>query len=142
MAAVWAQGEATVRSVTEAVAEDGPRSYTTILTVMTRLDRKGFLDRRREGKRDVYWTGPSLGFDLGGNASKTFVLVYNLYDSQNLYKRFAAGEGAAYLVGGFNASYLRRGNVVLIPIRLGVGYRLGVNAGYMKFTEKRNWLPF
>jgi predicted transcriptional regulator len=56
MAAVWAQGEATVRSVTDAVAEDpdGARSYTTILTVMTRLDRKGFLDRRREGKRDIY----------------------------------------------------------------------------------------
>jgi hypothetical protein len=102
----------------------------------------GEMFHKVEGQRDVYWTGPSLGFDLGGNASKTFVLVYNLYDSQNLYKRYPAGEGAAYLVGGFNASYLRRGNVVLIPIRLGVGYRLGINAGYMKFSEKRNWLPF
>jgi len=102
----------------------------------------GEMFHKVEGKRDVYWTGPSLGFDVGGNAARTFVLVYNLYDSQNLYKRYPAGEGAAYLVGGFNASYLRLGNVVLIPIRLGVGYRLGVNAGYMKFTEKRNWLPF
>lgn len=102
----------------------------------------GELFHKIEGRRDVYWTGPSIGFDLGGNASKTFVLVYNLYDSQNLYKRFLAGEGAAYLVGGFNASYLRAGDVVLIPIRLGVGYRLGINAGYMKFTEKRDWLPF
>ena len=102
----------------------------------------GTLFHKIEGQRDVYWTGPSIGFDLGGNASKTFVLVYNLYDSQNLYKRFPAGEGTAYLVGGFNASYLRWGDVVLIPIRLGVGYRLGVNAGYMKFSENRNWLPF
>lgn len=102
----------------------------------------GTMFHKIEGQRDVYWTGPSIGFDLGGNAAKTFVLVYNLYDSQDLYKRFIAGEGAAYLVGGFNASYLRAGNVVLIPIRMGVGYRLGVNVGYMKFTENRNWLPF
>jgi hypothetical protein len=102
----------------------------------------GTLFHKVEGQRDVYWTGPSIGFDLGGNAAKTFVLVYNLYDSQELYKRFPAGEGSAYLVGGFNASYLRWGDVVLIPIRLGVGYRLGINAGYMKFSEKRQWLPF
>jgi hypothetical protein len=102
----------------------------------------GTMFHKVEGQRQVYWTGPSLGFDLGGNAANTFVLVYNLYDTQDLYKRFPAGEGAAYFVGGFNASYLRWGNVVLIPIRLGVGYRLGANIGYMKFTEKRNWLPF
>jgi len=102
----------------------------------------GTMFHKIEGQRDVYWTGPSIGFDLGGNAAKTFVLVYNLYDSQELYKRFPAGEGTAYLVGGFNASYMRWGDVVLIPIRLGVGYRLGINAGYMKFSEKRQWLPF
>jgi len=102
----------------------------------------GTMFHKVEGQRDVYWTGPSIGFDLGGNAGNTFVLVYNLYDTQNLYKRYPAGEGAAYFVGGFNASYLRWKDVVLIPIRLGVGYRLGVNAGYMKFSEKRTWLPF
>lgn len=102
----------------------------------------GTLNHKVEGKREVYWTGPSIGFDVGGNASNTFVLVYNLYDTQDLYHRFPAAEGTAYLVGGFTASYLRWGDVVLIPIRLGVGYRLGVNAGYMKFSEKRNWLPF
>ncbi|WHO39141.1 DUF1134 domain-containing protein [Sphingobium sp. AP49] len=102
----------------------------------------GTLNHKIEGKREVYWTGPSIGFDVGGNAANTFVLVYNLYDSQDLYHRFPAAEGTAYLVGGFTASYLRWGSVVLIPIRLGVGYRLGINAGYMKFTEKRNWLPF
>lgn len=102
----------------------------------------GTLNHKVEGKREVYWTGPSIGFDVGGNAANTFVLVYNLYDSQDLYHRFPAAEGTAYLVGGFTASYLRWGSVVLIPIRLGVGYRLGVNAGYMKFSEKRTWLPF
>ena len=95
-----------------------------------------------EGERDVYWTGPSVGFDVGGDANKVFVLVYNLYDSQELYKRFPAGEGRLYFVGGFSASYLRRGDVVLIPVRLGVGWRAGANVGYMKFSEKRRWLPF
>lgn len=103
---------------------------------------KGDLFHKVEGQRPIYWTGPSVGFDVGGDASKVFVLVYNLYDSQELYKRFPAGEGRAYFVGGFAASYLRRGDVVLIPVRLGVGWRLGVNAGYMKFTEKRRIVPF
>lgn len=102
----------------------------------------GTMFHKVEGQREVYWTGPSVGFDVGGNASKSFVLVYNLYDTQDIFKRYPAGEGAAYLVGGFTASYLRRGDVVLIPIRLGVGYRLGANVGYMKFTEKSKWLPF
>jgi hypothetical protein len=102
----------------------------------------GTLHHKVEGEKPVYWTGPSVGFDAGANAGKTFVLVYTLYDSEELYKRFPAGEGQAYLVGGFNASYLRQGDVVLIPVRMGVGLRLGVNAGYMKFTKHQKWLPF
>lgn len=102
----------------------------------------GTLYHKIEGERPVYWTGPSVGFDAGAEAGSTFVLVYNLYDTEDLYKRFPAGEGQAYLVGGFNASYLRQGNVVLIPIRMGVGLRLGLNAGYMKFSHKQKWLPF
>jgi hypothetical protein len=102
----------------------------------------GTLHHKIEGERAAYWTGPSVGFDLGANAAKTFVLVYNLYDSEDLYKRYPAGEGAAYLLGGFNASYLRRGDVVLIPIRVGVGARLGANVGYMKFRKKQSWVPF
>lgn len=102
----------------------------------------GTLFHKVEGQRPVYWTGPSVGLDAGANAGSTFVLVYNLYDSEDIYKRFPAGEGQAYFVGGFNASYLRQGNVVLIPIRMGVGLRLGVNAGYMKFSRKQNWMPF
>lgn len=102
----------------------------------------GMMHHKIEGARSVYWTGPSVGFDVGGDATKVFVLVYNLYDSQELYRRYPAGEGRAYFVGGFSATYLRRGDVVLIPVRLGVGWRLGANIGYMKFTEESNWLPF
>ena len=102
----------------------------------------GTLHHKIEGELPAYWTGPSVGFDAGANAGNTFVLVYNLFDSNDLYKRFPAGEGAAYLLGGFNASYLRRGDVVLIPIRVGVGARLGANVGYMKFRKKQNWVPF
>ncbi|WP_082457147.1 DUF1134 domain-containing protein [Sphingomonas sp. Leaf23] len=102
----------------------------------------GVMNHKVEGQRPVYWTGPSVGFDVGGDATKVFVLVYNLYDSQELYKRFPAAEGRAYFVGGFSASYLRRGDVVLIPVRLGVGWRLGANVGYMRFSEKQRWLPF
>ncbi|MBB6125181.1 DUF1134 domain-containing protein [Sphingobium subterraneum] len=102
----------------------------------------GTLNHKVEGQRQVYWTGPSLGFDIGGNASKTFILVYNLYDSQDLYRRYPGAEGTVYVVGGFTATYLRRDNIVLIPIRLGVGWRLGVNAGYLKFSEKQRLLPF
>lgn len=102
----------------------------------------GTLHHKVEGQRPVYWTGPSIGFDLGANAASTFVLVYNLYDTQDIYKRFGAGEGQAYLVGGFHVSYLRRGNLVLIPVRSGAGLRLGINAGWMKFSQKQRWLPF
>ena len=102
----------------------------------------GMLHHQVEGDRKVYWTGPSVGFDFGANADKVFVLVYNLHDSERLFRRFPAGEGKAYVVGGFTASYLRRGDVVLIPVRLGVGARLGINAGYMRFSQKNRWLPF
>lgn len=102
----------------------------------------GTLTHKVEGQRAVYWTGPSLGFDFGGDAANVFVLVYNLYDSQDLYKRFAQVEGRAYFVGGLSATYLRRGDIALIPVRLGVGVRLGANVGYMKFSEKSRWLPF
>lgn len=70
----------------------------------------GTLHHKIEGELPAYWTGPSIGFDAGANAGNTFVLVYNLFDSEELYKRYPAGEGAAYLLGGFNASYLRRGD--------------------------------
>lgn len=102
----------------------------------------GELHHKIEGERPVYWTGPSIGFDVGGNAAKSFVLVYNLYDTEELFQRFPAGEGAAYFIGGFQVSYLRSGDKVLIPVRLGAGLRLGANVGYMKFSKKQKWFPF
>lgn len=102
----------------------------------------GTLYHKVEGQKPVYWTGPSIGIDAGASAGNTFVLVYNLYNTDDLYHRFGAGEGQAYLVGGFHVSYLRRGDVVLIPVRMGVGLRLGVNAGYMKISKKARWFPF
>lgn len=102
----------------------------------------GTMKHNVEGERPVYWTGPSVGFDVGGDAAKVFTLVYNLYDTQELYRRYPQVEGRAYFVGGFSATYLRRGSVVLIPVRLGVGVRLGANVGYLRFSEKGRWLPF
>lgn len=102
----------------------------------------GELHHKIEGTRPVYWTGPSVGFDVGANAANTFVLVYNLYDTEELFKRYPAGEGAAYFVGGFHVSYLRSGDKVLIPVRMGAGLRLGANIGYMKFSKSQKWLPF
>jgi len=102
----------------------------------------GTLHHKIEGERPVYWTGPSLGFDVGANAANAFVLVYNLFDTQDLYHRYGAGEAQAYFVGGFHVSYLRRKKVVLIPVRAGAGLRLGANVGYMKFSEKQRWVPF
>ncbi len=102
----------------------------------------GTLFHKVEGNMPVYWTGPSIGLDAGVNAGDTFVLAYNLDDTEELYDRFLAGEGQAYLVGGFNVSYLRKGNTVLIPIRVGAGLRLGVNGGYLRFSKKQRALPF
>ena len=102
----------------------------------------GVMSHKVEGQQPVYWTGPSVGFDVGGDADKVFVLVYNLYDTADLFHRFPGAEGRLYLVGGFAATYMRRGNVVLIPVRLGVGWRAGVNVGYMNFTHKSKLLPF
>lgn len=102
----------------------------------------GMLYHRVEGERKVHWTGPSVGFDIGGDGSKVFALVYNLNDTEDLYRRYPAAEGKAYVVGGFTANYLQRDNIVIVPIKLGVGWRLGLNAGYMKFTKKGRILPF
>lgn len=102
----------------------------------------GTLYHKVEGERPVYWTGPSVGFDLGADASKTFALVYNLFDSEDLYRRYPAVEGKVYLVGGFTANYLQRGDVIVVPIKLGIGWRLGANIGYMSFSKKSKILPF
>ena len=102
----------------------------------------GTLFHNVEGQMPVFWTGPSLGFDIGGDGSKVFTLVYNLNDTADLFRRYPAAEGKAYFIGGFTANYNQRDNVVLVPIKLGVGWRLGVNAGWLNYTRKSRVLPF
>ena len=102
----------------------------------------GTLYHKVEGQMPVHWTGPSVGFDIGGDGSKTFALVYNLNNTEDLYRRYPAAEGKAYLIGGFAANYLQRDDVVIVPIKLGVGWRLGINAGYLKFSKKGKLSPF
>jgi len=101
----------------------------------------GMLYHKVEGERKVHWTGPSLGFDIGGDGSKVFALVYNLNDTEDLFRRYPAAEGKAYAIGGFTATYLQRDNIVIVPIKLGVGWRLGLSAGYLKFSKKGKILP-
>ena len=102
----------------------------------------GMLFHKIEGKIPVHWTGPSVGFDIGGDGSKTFALVYNLNNTEDLFRRYPAAEGKAYFIGGFTANYLQRDNVIIVPIKLGVGWRLGINAGYLNFTKKGTLVPF
>lgn len=90
----------------------------------------------------VYWTGPSIGFDAGGNASRVFTLVYDLNDVDRLYQRFPGVEGSAYFVAGLGVTYQRADDVTLAPIRSGVGLRAGANVGYVAYSRRRNWIPF
>ena len=92
--------------------------------------------------RRVYWSGPSIGFDYGGNASKVFVLVYHLEDSEQLFQRYPAVEGSFYFVGGAGINYQQREKVILAPIRLGVGLRAGASIGYMHYTKAKTYNPF
>lgn len=102
----------------------------------------GTLYHKVEGEQPIHWTGPSLGPDVGGDVSRTFTLIYHLYDTNELYKRFPAIEGKVYLIGGFTVSYHQRDNIVVVPVRLGAGWRLGANLGYINFTKERRYLPF
>ena len=102
---------------------------------------EGTLYTRNAGDHKVFWQGPSLGFDFGGQGSRTIMLVYNLNDIQSIYDRYAGIAGSAYVVAGLGFNALRNGDVVLVPIRTGVGARLGVNLGYLKLTERPTWNP-
>jgi len=103
---------------------------------------KGVLYTRNAGQRRVFWQGPSLGFDVGGDGARTMMLVYNLPDVEALYTRFVGLNGSAYLVGGFGLTAVAMDDMVVVPIRSGVGVRLGLNVGYLKFTPERTWNPF
>ncbi len=103
---------------------------------------EGTLHTSNGGQYRVFWQGPSLGYDFGAEGSKTMVLVYNLSDPSQIYNRFAGIDGSAYLVGGVGVTYLARDDVVVAPIRSGVGLRLGANVGYLKYTRLPTWNPF
>jgi hypothetical protein len=90
----------------------------------------------------IYWQGPSIGFDFGGNGSRTLTLVYNSTVSSDLYERFIGVEGSAYLIGGAGVNFQQNKDIILAPIRTGVGARLGANVGYLKYSAQPNWNPF
>ena len=103
---------------------------------------EGTLYTKNAGDHKVFWQGPSLGWDFGGQGSRTMMLVYNLDDVAHLYDRFGGAAGSAYVVAGVGFTVLKRGNMLLVPVRTGVGARLGVNVGYLKLTEQPTWNPF
>ncbi len=102
----------------------------------------GKLYTRNAGDRRVFWEGPSIGFDTGGEGARTMMLVYNLPSTEAIYQRFAGIDGSAYFIGGFGMTALTANNIVVVPIRSGVGLRLGANVGYLKFTSSATWNPF
>ena len=103
---------------------------------------EGWLVRKHQEPVKVYWQGPSVGFDVGGNASKAFILVYDLKESDRLFQKFPGVEGTYYFVAGIGVNYLRANGITLAPMRTGVGLRAGVNAGYLTFTRKASINPF
>ena len=103
---------------------------------------EGIMYTKNAGDRRVYWQGPSLGFDFGGDGARTMMLVYRLPAAEAIYQRFVGIDGSAYFVGGLGMTALTFNNVVVVPIRSGVGLRLGANVGYLKFTPAPTWNPF
>lgn len=102
---------------------------------------EGTLYTRNAGDMKVYWQGPSVGFDVGGEGARTMMLVYNLPATQAMYQRFAGIDGTAYFVGGFGMTALTSNNIVVVPIQSGLGFRLGAAIGYLKFTPQPTWNP-
>ncbi len=102
----------------------------------------GTLYTKNAGDLRVFWQGPTVGFDAGADGARTMMLVYNLPRTQAIFDRFGGIDGSAYFVGGFGMTALTSNNIVLVPIRSGVGLRLGANLGYLKFTERPTWNPF
>ncbi len=103
---------------------------------------RGMLYMKDRKAQEIYWQGPSFGFDAGGNASRVFVLCYNLQYPDAIYHRFPGVEGSAYFIGGLGINYQRADDITLAPIRAGLGLRLGANLGYLSYSRKRHWIPF
>jgi hypothetical protein len=102
----------------------------------------GTLIRKNGPSTQVYWQGPSVGFDVGANASKVFTLIYNLPNTDAIFQRFPGVEGSYYLVAGIGVNYQQVDNIILAPMRTGVGLRAGANVGYLAYTRERRILPF
>lgn len=104
---------------------------------------EGVIYYKGGGRQKIYWQGPSIGFDFGGNGSRALVLVYNSTNAREIYdERFGGVDGSAYLVGGLGVNFQKNRDIILAPIRTGVGARLGANVGYLKYTRKPTWNPF
>jgi hypothetical protein len=103
---------------------------------------EGMLYTKNAGDLKVFWQGPTVGYDFGGDGARTMMLIYNLPATEAIYQRFAGIDGSAYFIGGFGMTALTSNNIVLVPIRSGVGLRLGANLGYLKFTPQSTWNPF
>lgn len=103
---------------------------------------KGDLNIKAGGTSKIFWQGPSIGFDIGGNASKSFVLIYGATTKEQIYARFPGVEGTFYFVAGLGVNYQGDGDVTLAPIRTGVGLRQGANIGYLHYSGEHSWLPF
>lgn len=103
---------------------------------------EGQMYTRNAGSQRLYWQGPSIGFDAGADGDRTMMLVYNLPDTGAIFDRFGGLDGSAYFVGGLGFTALGAKGVVVVPIRTGLGWRLGVNLNYLKFTQRATWNPF
>ena len=103
---------------------------------------EGTLYTKNAGDLKVFWQGPSIGFDVGGEGARTMMLVYNLPATNAVYQRFGGIDGTAYFIGGFGMTALTANNIVVVPIQAGVGFRLGASIGYLKFTPTATWNPF
>jgi hypothetical protein len=103
---------------------------------------RGLLYMKGREPMEVFWRGPSVGWDFGGNASRVFTLCYMLDDPRDIFQRFPGVEGSAYFIGGLGVNYQRTDEIVLAPIRAGVGFRLGANIGYLAYSRTRNYIPF
>jgi hypothetical protein len=142
--------EGLARAVERVFSEKGsPNAYITgiegggaIVVGLRYGDGDLFMKANGDRPVKVYWQGPSVGFDIGGNASKVFTLVYNLPNTEAIYQRFPGVEGSAYLVAGVGINYQQNGRIILAPMRTGVGLRAGASIGYLHYSKERNILPF
>jgi len=103
---------------------------------------EGQLHLKHQPPLQVYWQGPSVGIDFGLNAARVFTLVYNLPDADTIFQRFPGVDGSVFIAGGLAMNYQRSGDVILAPIRTGMGLRLGANVGYLHYTREKHVNPF